>query len=139
MEVLNPLQPSLVGTDSDIDNNGVVLRLISGKVSFLFTADIMQEAESELISQRASLASTILKVAHHGSATSTTPGFLGVVNPNLSVISVGKDNPFGHPSPEILTKLQEKLGQGNIYRTDEDATIEFITDGARLWVKKQNN
>ncbi|MBA7708817.1 ComE operon protein 3 [subsurface metagenome] len=95
----------------------------------------MWEAEFELITRRANLASTVLKVAHHGSDTSTTPEFLAVVNPQLAVISVGKDNRFGHPTPEVMERLKEKLGQENIYRTDEQGTIEFITNGERLWVK----
>jgi len=137
IEVLNPQIPLLYNTESDIDNNGVVLRISEDKVSFLLTADIQQEAEFELIARRASLNSTVLKVAHHGSDTSTTPEFLAVVNPQVAVISVGKDNPFGHPSDEVTTRLTEKVGSGNIYRTDENSTIEFITDGERLWVKME--
>jgi len=135
IEVLNPQIPPLTGTESDIDNNGMVLRLKMGEVSFLLTADIMWEAEFELIARRASLTSTVLKVAHHGSATSTTAEFLAVVTPELAVISVGEGNPFGHPSAEVVDRLKQKLGQENIYRTDEHATIELITDGERLWVK----
>jgi competence protein ComEC len=58
-----------------------------------------------------------------------------VVNPQLAVISVGADNRFGHPTPEVIDRLEEKLGSENIYRTDEQGTIEFITDGERLWVR----
>ena len=79
--------------------------------------------------------STVLKVGHHGSATSTTVEFLDVVNPRLAVISVGADNPFGHPSRDVVDRLRQRIGQENIYRTDEDGTIEFTTDGERLWVK----
>ncbi len=106
-----------------------------GNISFLLTADIWQEAEFELINHRAIRQSTVLKVAHHGSDTSTTVEFLAVVNPRLAVISVGEDNRFGHPSAEVMERLTEKLGAENIYRTDEHGTIEFITDGERLWVK----
>ena len=136
IEVLNPPVPGLTGTQSDIDNNAVVFRISLDDVSFLLTADVMSEAELELIAGRASLNSTVLKVAHHGSDTSTTAGFLAVVNPQLAVISAGEDNTFGHPSAAVMERLTGKLGEGNIYRTDEDGTIEFITDGKRLWVKK---
>jgi competence protein ComEC len=132
--VLNPETPILTGTESDIDNNGVVLRLSLDRVSFLLTADIEKEAESELIEKRADLASTVLKVAHHGSDTSTTPEFLAVANPEVAVISVG-ENSFGHPSAEVVERLEQRLGSENILRTDEQGTIEFITDGQRLWVK----
>ena len=137
LEVLNPQTPFLKGTESDIDNNGVVVRLEMGNVSFLITGDMMWEAESELVTRRAHLNSTVLKVAHHGSTTSTTDGFLGVVSPRLAVISVGKDNPFGHPTKEVLGRLDAKLGQGNIYRTDVSGTIDLITDGKKLWMRLQ--
>lgn len=137
IEVLNPATPLLSGTESDLDNNGVVLRIVMGKVSFLLTADTMWEAEFELVAHRADLNSTVLKVAHHGSNTSTTPQFLAVVDPQLAVISVGEDNRYGHPTPEVMTRLEQKVGSENIYRTDKQGTIEFITDGERLWVKTE--
>ncbi len=136
IKVLNPQYPPFTGTESDIDNNnGVVLHISMGKASFLLTADIMWEAEFELIVCRANLSSTVLKVGHHGSGTSTTQEFLAVVNPQLAVISVGKDNRFGHPNPEVMAWLEDRIGSENIYRTDEQGTIEFITDGKRLWVR----
>jgi competence protein ComEC len=138
MEVLNPPEGLLEGTSHDVDNNGVVLRLSWGKVSFLFTADIREEAEFELIGQRANLESTVLKVAHHGSKTSSSPQFLTAVDPEVAVISVGTDNPFGHPSSEVVERLIGRLGEDNVYRTDEDGTIEFITDGEKLWVEMEN-
>ncbi len=142
MEVLHPPEELMEGTGSDINNNSIVLRLVKGEVSFLLTGDIEQEAEFELIARRANLGSTVLKVAHHGSDTSTTPEFLAVVNPQLVIISAGEDKPFDHPSPEVMERLKEKLGSENIYYTydaeaDEHHTIEFITDGERLWVKTE--
>ncbi|MFW6105471.1 MAG: DNA internalization-related competence protein ComEC/Rec2 [Chloroflexota bacterium] len=134
LELLNPPEGLFEGTSHDVDNNGLVLRLSWGSVSFLFTADIREEAEFELIGQRANLKSTVLKVAHHGSETSTTSQFLAAVDPEVAVICVGADNPFGHPSPEVLERLIDRLGDDNVYRTDEDGTVEFITDGERLWV-----
>jgi len=136
LEVLNPQRPLLTGTESDLDNNGMVLRLSMDGISFLLTADTMWETELELIHSRANLNSTVLKVGHHGSDTSTTPQFLTVVNPRIAVISVGADNEYGHPTDEVMTRLREKIGTENIYRTDEDGTIEFITDGVGIWVKK---
>ncbi len=93
----------------------------------------------ELITRRASLASTVLKAGHHSSATSTTAEFLAVVAPQLAVISIGKDNPFGHPNAEVVSRLEQKVGQQNIYRTDENGTIKFTTDGKRLWVRFLSN
>jgi competence protein ComEC len=140
IRVVNPQIPLLTNTESDVDNNGVVLELSMGNISFLLTADIMWEAEFELINHRAIRQSTVLKVAHHGSDTSTTAEFLAVVSPRLAVISVGKDNPYGHPSDEVMDRLKKKLGSENIYltydaKTEEHHSFEFITDGERLWVK----
>jgi len=137
IKVLNPQIPLLAGTESDIDNNGVVLNVSLGDVNFLLTADIVWEAEWELTTRRANLTSTVLKVAHHGSDTSTSHEFLAVVDPQLAVISVGKGNPYSHPSDEVIERLEAKLGSENIYRTDEQGTIEFTTDGERLWVKAE--
>jgi len=135
IEVLNPPTDLFEGTSSDVDNNGVVLRLSTGKISFLLTADIRREAEFELIGQRANLRSTVLKVAHHGSKTSTSAQFLAVVDPEIAVISVGATNPFGHPSPEVVERLKERLGEDKVYLTSQNGTIEFITDGESLWVR----
>ncbi|MFC1927708.1 ComEC/Rec2 family competence protein [Chloroflexota bacterium] len=134
LEMLNPPEGLFEGTSHDVDNNGVVLRLSWGNVSFLFTADIRAEAELELIMQRANLKATVLKIAHHGSDTSTSQRFLGSVDPQVAVICVGAGNPFGHPSPEVTERLVARLGEDTVYRTDQDGTIEFITDGERLWV-----
>jgi len=138
IEVFNPPSELFQGTSHDVDNNGVVLKLTWGKISFLFTADIRDEAEFELVSQRASLTSTVLKAAHHGSKTSTSPQFLAVADPEIAVISVGADNSFGHPNSEVVERLISRLGVENVYRTDRNGTIEFITDGERLWVKTED-
>ena len=135
IEVLNPPASLLTDTESDIDNNGVVLRLSMGDASFLFTADIFWEAEFELITRRANLESTVLKVAHHGSDTSTTEEFLAVVNPQVAVISAGAEDKFGHPSDEVMERLTKIVGKDKIYLTAESGTIEFTTDGQRLWVE----
>jgi competence protein ComEC len=135
IEVLHPSSPLLQDTSDDIDNNGMVLRLSWNQVSFLFTADIGHEAEWYLIAQRANLKSTALKVAHHGSQTSTSPQFLAVVNPEVAAISVGASNRFGLPNSEVLNRLTERVGSDRVYLTSTHGTIEFITDGERLWVK----
>ena len=135
MEVLNPPGQFFEGTSADVDNNGVVLKLSWGEISFLLTADIRWDGEFELIKQRANLKSTVLKVAHHGSKTSATPQFLAVVDPEVAVISVGANNTFGHPSPEVVERLKGRLGEDNVYLTSQNGTIEFITDGEKLWVR----
>ena len=134
IEVLNPPQPYLLDTESDIDNNGVVLYVSLGEISFLLTADLMWQGEFELISQRLVPQSTILKIGHHGSNTSTTAEFLAAVDPRLAVISADPDE-YGNPHPEVMARLEAELGAENIYLTAADGTIEFITDGHRLWLE----
>lgn len=131
LEVIAAPAPGSAGT---LDDEGLVLRLLNGSVSFLFTADITAATEMELLMARAPLPSTVLKVAHHGSATATSDEFLAVVKPVLAVISVGAENDYGHPSPEALSRLAEAVGDEHIYRTDRNGTIELITDGERLWL-----
>lgn len=135
LTVLHPAEALLKDTDEDIDNNGVVLCLKDGNVSFMLAADIRREAELHLITRRAALKSTVLKVAHHGSDTSTSQEFLSAVDPQIAVLSVGADNKFGHPGDEVVDRLENKLGRGNIYRTDHHGTIQFTTDGEKLWVR----
>jgi len=135
IDVLHPPSPLLQGTSDDVDNNGLALRLSWNGISFLFTSDIGKEAEWYLIAQRANLSSTVLKVAHHGSLTSTSEQFLAAVNPEIAVISVGTDNRFGLPRTEVVDRLVTRLGNDRIYLTSTHGTIEFITDGDRLWLK----
>ena len=143
LQVLNPAVNSAVGMPKDQNNNGVVLGLVYDEVSFLLAADIEAEAENRLVrsgpthvpSGASTIESAVLKVAHHGSLTSTTSAFLARVSPSVAVISVGAANRFGHPRPEILERLAEAIGEDAIFRTDRDGTVEFISDGQALLVK----
>jgi len=135
IDVLNPPEQLLQDTESHINNNSTVLRLTMGDYSFLLTGDIQREAEIDLISRRGAPVSTVLKVAHHGSASSSNDFFLDIADPQIAVISVGQYNRFGHPAEEVISRLEELIGIENIYRTDEDGTIEFVTDGNHLWVR----
>ena len=78
---------------------------------------------------------SVSKITNHGSDASTTSQLLATVSPEVAVISVGANDPFGHPSPEVMERLIDRLGKDNVHRTDEDGTIEFITDGESLWVR----
>jgi competence protein ComEC len=138
LEVLSPSGLTPPGTAEDMENNGIVLRLSRGKIGFLFTADAGPETEAELVRQRADLDCTVLKVAHHGSDSSSTAEFLSVARPEAVVISVGADNRFGHPGPAVISRLQEfNIRPDNIFRTDLSGTIELTTDGSGLWVKTE--
>ena len=98
---------------------------------------LIAEAKAEAAMSRdgTTLDSDVLKVAHHGSKTSTTDDFLERVDPEIVVISVGSRNSYGHPDPGVLARLREMVGQANIYRTDKHGSIEVVSDGANIWVK----
>jgi competence protein ComEC len=137
LDVLHPPKTLLTGTASDSDNNSVVLRLEYGDFSLLLTGDIYEEAERYLLDGRFDLRSVALKVPHHGSDTSSSPEFLTSVDPQAVVVSVGTDNDFGHPDPEVVERLTGLVGGDNLYLTSEHGTVEFITDGEKLWVKTE--
>lgn len=124
--LLNPLY------DSDFNNASIVVKLFYKNADFLFTGDIEEAAEKKLLVWQNILQSDILKVAHHGSSTSTNLEFLDKVNPNIAVITVGK-NHFGHPSQKIIERLEDKNIQ--IYRTDEDGTVIIRTNGQEYWIR----
>jgi len=134
LAVLHPGPELMKYTNADANNNSIVTRLVVGQVSFLLPGDIEEVAEEVLVASGQQLASTVLKVPHHGGDTSSSAAFLNAVNPKLAVISVGADNRFGHPSLQVLERLEELVGKEHILRTDEDGTIEVVTDGERIWI-----
>jgi competence protein ComEC len=134
IEVLNPPEKTYEDTDSDIDNNGVVLRVSMGEISFLLSADMYWDGELHLVCEQPVLQSTVLKVGHHGSKSSTRPYYLNAINPQVAVISVGAGNRFGHPSGEVVERLNTYIGEEMVFTTIDQGTITFTTDGKRLWV-----
>jgi competence protein ComEC len=127
---------SHVITDAEDPNeNELVLRIVYGDTSFLFTGDIGQETEKELIEMGTELESTVLKVAHHGSAGSSGYQFLREVNPRYAVISVGEGNAYGHPSNEALSKYRDLGCQ--LYRTDLHGDITMTSDGTEITINTQ--
>ena len=130
IEVLNPPQPQLRGTSSDIDNNATVLRLSYGDVSFLFASDVFREGELSMLSRNLDLEADVLKVPHHGSRTSSSRAFLEAVDPRLSVVSVGAGNSFGHPNAEVLDRLQDVAGSPDrVLLTSALGDITLVSDG----------
>ena len=132
-EVLWPREPRLTSTDSATNNNGVVLRLTYGRIAILLTADVEKPVEEALLASGAPLRSDVLKVAHHGSHTSTTPDFLRAVGPGAAVISLGIGNRYGHPAPETLATLA--AAHIPVWRTDRQGTVEVVSDGQGVWVR----
>lgn len=114
-----------VMTDSILDKNNLnlssnIIRMEFNGTSFLFTGDAEEENEKTIEWEQ----TDILKVGHHGSTTSTSQNFLNQIKPQYAIISVGKDNDYGHPNEKILERLRKV--QTEIFRTDESGTIEII-------------
>ncbi len=134
---LQALNPPRGGLSGDSNNDSIVLRLTYGEVSFLLAADIESGAEEHLVDSGVELQSTVLKAAHHGSKTSTAQRFLNAVSPAIAVVSAGLDNPYGHPAPVVMERLEAAVGAENVYRTDRDGSIEIVSDGATVWVRTE--
>jgi len=133
IEIMHPPPGLVPGREDDPNENALVLRLTLGQVSILLTSDIGEEAELALDDSGASLRATVLQVPHHGSRHGSTSAFLREVSPQVAVISVGAENPFGHPSPETLERVQGVP----IFRTDHHGDITISTNGRRVWIKTQ--
>jgi competence protein ComEC len=134
IEVFYPFE-SLEGKEfEDSNNTSIVSKLIFGNSSFLFTGDIYKDVEENLALTPFDLNSNVLKVAHHGSKTSSSEKFLEKVLPEVAVISVG-ENKYGHPNKETL-KILEKYGI-RVLRTDREGDIKVFSDGNALKIKNQ--
>jgi len=115
---------------SDLNDSSLTLRVADGAVRVLLTGDVEARAEGAMLGRREALAADVLKVPHHGSRTSSTPRFVAVVAPRVAVISVGADNRYGLPSPEVEARYRAR---GTcILRTDRCGAVTIVTDGRRL-------
>lgn len=125
-----------------MNNNAIVCNLHYKDFSMLFTGDIEEIAEQQIIElyskNKNMLKANILKVGHHGSKTSSTSEFINIVKPQIAVIGVGKNNKFGHPSDVILKRLNNL--NCNIFRTDLNGEISIEIDKkGKYKIKKQIN
>ena len=128
IEVAHPARTAGV----DPNNASLVVRLVHGDVRFLFTGDVEAPAEAEMLAAAAPLATTVLKVAHHGSATSSTARFLAAAAPRVAIISDGVDNRFGFPAPAVLARLDAI--HAHVWRTDTDGAIAVTSNGDTITV-----
>lgn len=134
LEILAPMEDFTNHEVQDLNDSSIVARLVYRKKSFLFTGDAGKEVEDSLIAQDVNLDSDILKVGHHGSDGSTTDHFLDEVSPDIALISVGKENRYGHPHGALL----ERLVSRNIpmFRTDRDGDIHVRSNGETISIEK---
>lgn len=133
LEILGPVKEY-----TDLDNESIIAKFTDRNNSFLFTGDAKATAEKDLLASGENLKSLVLKVGHHGSNTSSTKDFLAAVNPKCCVISVGKDNSYGHPSKSVLDRLAENPDR-KVYRTDVDRTVIVESDGNQIKIKTRKD
>ena len=130
IDILWPSEKDMI-VDNWINNNSLVFKLVYKDFSIMFTGDIEEEAEKAILEQYSNninkLQANVLKIAHHGSKTSTTEDFLKTVSPKIALIGVGKNNNFGHPNEQVIERL--KKNGVKVYRTDTDGEISI------LWIK----
>ena len=115
------------------NDDSEVVEILYGGVSLVFTGDIGREVEAAIAPSFTRAPIRILKVPHHGSATSSSQPFLDALRPDIAVISAGRGNPFGHPVPQVLERYRN-IGAA-IYRTDKDGAVSVETDGKTVRVR----
>jgi len=131
MKILHPFENLIGQKISDSNNTSVIAQLDYGNFEALFTGDIEKSVENKLVASGINLNSDVLKIAHHGSKTSTTEEFLKAVDALVAIIEVGKDNKYGHPHQEVL----DRLANLEIFQTGKDGNIEILSDGNKFWRK----
>ncbi|UTR09332.1 DNA internalization-related competence protein ComEC/Rec2 [Evansella sp. LMS18] len=124
---------SPAGSEITENNRSVVLHAVIEEVAFLFNGDLEEEGEKRLISDYPDLSADILKAGHHGSRTSTTEEFLQHVSPKAVLISAGRNNLYGHPHGEVISRLEEH-GIA-VYRTDIQGAVEISLKGGRAYFR----
>ena len=122
VSILGPINSS-----DDPNNTSIVLRIVYGDTSFLFTGDAEREEEQDILNAGYTLDSTVLKVGHHGSETSTSYVFLREIMPEYAVISLGTGNSYGHPTDAVLSRLRD--ADVKVYRTDLQGDVICTSDG----------
>lgn len=125
IDIIWPDNENLI-SENAINNNSLVCKLIYNDFSILFTGDIEKVAEENILNEKTNLDAKVLKVAHHGSNTSSIQKFIEKVNPKIVLIGVGENNKFGHPNMEILNQFK-RIGS-KIYRTDLDGEVIIVVN-----------
>ena len=136
-DIIWPFSDNMI-SDNSINNNSLVCKLNYKNYSMLFTGDIEAIAEKAILKKYSKnlniLKSDILKVAHHGSKTSSITEFIEKIKPKYAIIGVGEDNKFGHPSDNTIQNLEK--ANIRIYRTDKMGEIEIKTNGKEIKINE---
>jgi len=131
--ILGPPEQFIEGTLSDPNNNSIVLKIDYGKRSFLLTGDAAFEEEEKILLSGADIKCDVLKIGHHGSATSTGDEFLDLAAPSAAVISVGERNKYGHPSGRVIRLLGDRGIR--TFRTDRNGAVMIKSDGENIKIE----
>jgi beta-lactamase superfamily II metal-dependent hydrolase len=121
-----------IPADTPKNNDSLVLRLRYGRHAFLLSGDVERPIENRMLEDNELSRTNVLKVAHHGSRTSSAEPFLDAVHPQFAIIAVGTDNSYGHPNGEVIDCLHDH--HAAVFRTDQDGLISIRSDGRRLWL-----
>lgn len=124
VEIFSPISDNY----DDLNNYSPIVKISYGNTSFMFTGDAEQLAEKEVLNSGVNLKADVLKIGHHGSSSSTSKSFFQAVDPSITVISVGEDNTYGHPTTKTLSMIKDT----KVYRTDKDGNIVITSDGISL-------
>lgn len=130
IEILGPVRSS-----DDLNNMSIVLKITYGNTSFLFEGDAEYDEEHDILESGADISADVLKVGHHGSNTSTSYSYLREIMPAYAIVSVGRDNDYGHPHDDTISRLRDAGAE--IYRTDERGTIIVKSDGNNITVQTE--
>ncbi len=123
LEIFHPESSAENIPEKDTNSASVTAKLVFGENSFLFAGDLPMNMENQLMNDDLPLSANVLKVSHHGSKSATSAQFLKIVNPQEAIISVGKNNRYGHPTAETLERLSVK--NIKILRTDESGDVVY--------------
>lgn len=129
--IVSPNAPSY----ESLNDYSIGIKLTYGSTSFLLTGDAQTVSEAEMLDNGIDLSSDVIKLSHHGSSTSSTMNFLDKVDPKYAIISVGKENKYEHPHSATMQVMKERAI--NLYRTDEQGSIVFTTDGKNISVNAE--
>ena len=129
LNILYPFENMAGKKVSNTNNSSIVGKLIYKDFELLLTGDIEKSVERKLVNSNINLQADVLKVAHHGSKTSSTEEFLRAVDSVINIIQAGKDNKYGHPHQEVLDRMA-----ATIFTTGKDGDLRILTDGAFSWL-----
>ncbi len=130
LDILGPWPEDFTPIPQKANEAMIVSRLTEGANSFLFMGDLERSDELRLTRSGLKIASDVLKVAHHGSRFTSSELFLERADPSYAAISVGAKNSYGHPTQETLDRLAHT--NAKLFRTDQDGTVTFLSDGNAL-------